>query len=74
MLFGEGAGRILVEVEEETVGMVEPLAKELGVGCTRIGKTGGADFEVTCGSVKERWGVQELRKLFDEALPNALEG
>ena len=73
-LFGEGAGRILVEVEEETVAMVEQLAKEAGVGCHRIGKSGGADLQITCGSVKECWGVRDLRKLFTESLPKALEG
>jgi phosphoribosylformylglycinamidine synthase len=73
-LFGEGAGRILVEAEEETVTMVEQLAKEAGVGCHRIGKSGGADLQITCGSVKERWGVRELRKLFTESLPKALGG
>jgi phosphoribosylformylglycinamidine synthase len=73
-LFGEGAGRILLEVEEETVAMVEQLAKEAGVGCHRLGKSGGADLQISCGSVKEHWGVRELRKLFNESLPKALEG
>ena len=73
-LFGEGAGRILLEVEEETVTMVEQLAKEAGVGCYRLGKSGGTDLQITCGSVQERWGVRELRKLFTESLPQALEG
>jgi phosphoribosylformylglycinamidine (FGAM) synthase-like enzyme len=73
-LFGEGAGRILLEVEEEVVAMVEQLAKEAGVGCYRLGKSGGADLQITCGSVQERWGVRELRKLFTESLPQALEG
>jgi len=73
-LFGEGAGRILLEVDEEVVTMVEQLAKEAGVGCYRLGKSGGADLQITCGSVQERWGVRELRKLFTESLPKALEG
>jgi len=73
-LFGEGAGRILLEVDEETVTMIEQLAKEAGVGCHRIGKSGGSDLQITCGSVQERWGVRELRKLFKESLPKALEG
>jgi phosphoribosylformylglycinamidine (FGAM) synthase-like enzyme len=73
-LFGEGAGRILLEVEEETVTTVEQLAREAGVGCYRLGKSDGADLQVTCGSVKERWGVRELRKLFTESLSKALEG
>jgi phosphoribosylformylglycinamidine (FGAM) synthase-like enzyme len=73
-LFGEGAGRILLEVDEEVVTMVEQLAKEAGVGCHRLGKSGGADLQITCGSVQERWGVRELRKLFTESLPQALEG
>jgi phosphoribosylformylglycinamidine synthase len=73
-LFGEGAGRILLEVEEEVVTMVELLAKEAGVGCYRLGKSGGTDLQITCGSVQERWGVRELRKLFTESLPKALEG
>jgi len=73
-LFGEGAGRILVEVEEGTVGEVERLAREAGVGCKRLGVTGGTELKIVCGSVEEKWGVRELQKLFTESLPRALEG
>ncbi|NDE85298.1 MAG: phosphoribosylformylglycinamidine synthase subunit PurL [Verrucomicrobia bacterium] len=43
-LFGEGGGRILLEVEEATVANIERLAKEAGVGCRTIGKTGGKEM------------------------------
>ena len=73
-LFGEGAGRILVEVEEGVVGEVERLAGEAGVGCKRLGVSGGKELKIVCGSVEEKWGVGELQKLFTESLPRALEG
>jgi phosphoribosylformylglycinamidine synthase len=73
-LFGEGGGRILLEVDEEGVTRVEELAKEAGVGCYRIGKNGGVNLQISCGAVREQWNVQELRKLYQEALPQALAG
>ena len=73
-LFGEGGGRILLEVDEEGVTRVEELAKEAGVGCYRIGKSGGVNLQISCGAVREQWNVQELRKLYQEALPQALAG
>jgi phosphoribosylformylglycinamidine synthase len=72
-LFGEGAGRILVEVEEGSVGEVERLAAEAGVGCRRLGVSGGTELKIVCGAVKEKWGVGELQKLFHGSLPKALE-
>jgi len=73
-LFGEGAGRILVEVEEGVVGEVERLAGEAGVGCKRLGVSGGTELKIVCESVEEKWGVRELQKLFTESLPRALKG
>jgi phosphoribosylformylglycinamidine (FGAM) synthase-like enzyme len=73
-LFGEGGGRILLEVDEEGVTRVEELAKEAGVGCYRIGKSGGANLQISCGAVREEWSVQVLCKLYQEALPQALVG
>jgi phosphoribosylformylglycinamidine synthase len=73
-LFGEGGGRILLEVDEEGVTRVEELAKEAGVGCYRIGKSGGANLQISCGDVREQWDVQQLSKLYQEALPQALVG
>ena len=72
-LFGEGAGRILLEVDEEAVVEVEKMAVEMGVGCYRVGKSGGVNLRITCGSTDEKWGVEELRKLFTESLPRALQ-
>ena len=71
-LFGEGAGRILVEVEESAVGEVERLAMEAGVGFQRIGGTGGKELKVNCGDVQAKWTVEELKAYFESALPNAL--
>jgi phosphoribosylformylglycinamidine synthase len=73
-LFGEGGGRILLEVDEEGVTRVEELATEAGVGCYRIGKSGGANLQISCGDVREQWDVQQLSKLYQEALPQALVG
>jgi len=53
---------------------VERLAGEAGVGCKRLGVTGGTELKIVCGSVEEKWGVGELQKLFTESLPKALEG
>ena len=50
-VFGEGAGRILVELDEASLAAVENLAKEAGVEFTHIGRTGGKDLKVTCGDI-----------------------
>ena len=60
-------------MEEGVVGEVERLAREAGVGCKRLGVTGGTELKIVCGSVEEKWGVKELQKLFTESLPRALE-
>ena len=62
-----------VEVEEGSVGEVERLAGEAGVGCRRLGVSGGTELKIVCGAVKEKWGVGELQKLFHGSLPKALE-
>lgn len=72
-LFGEGAGRILLEVEESAVGEVERLAMEAGVEFQRIGGTGGRELKVSCGNVQAKWTVEELKNYFESALPNALQ-
>ena len=71
-LFGEGGGRILLEVDEGTVAEVERLAREAGVGCRAVGKTGGKTLRVKCGVEDVRWEVCDLKKLFEESLPLAL--
>ena len=55
------------------VGEVERLARDGGVGCKRLGVTGGTELKIVCGSVEEKWAVKELQKLFTESLPRALE-
>ena len=72
-LFGEGAGRILLEVDEAALVTVENLAKEAGVEFTRLGQTGGKDLKVTCDEAEEVWAVAELRDGFEKSLPKALE-
>lgn len=71
-LFGEGGGRVLVELNSEAVSAVETLAKEAGVGFTRLGKTGGKEIKVSCGPVQESWMVAELREFFETSLPKVL--
>jgi phosphoribosylformylglycinamidine (FGAM) synthase-like enzyme len=71
-LFGEGGGRILVELSPEAAPGVESLAQEAGVGAVRLGKTGGQQLKLTCGPVQESWAVAELRKFFETSLPNVL--
>jgi phosphoribosylformylglycinamidine synthase len=71
--FGEGAGRILVELDEASVAAVENLAKETGVELTRLGRTGGKDLKVTCAGAETVWPVAELRDGFEKSLPKALE-
>jgi phosphoribosylformylglycinamidine synthase len=71
-LFGEGGGRILVELNPEAAPGVEALAQEAGVGAVCLGKTGGQQLKVTCGPVQESWAVAELRKFFETSLPNVL--
>jgi len=63
----------LVGVEEALVGEVERLAGEAGVGCRRLGVSGGAELKIVCGAVTEKWGVGELQKLFHGSLAKALE-
>jgi phosphoribosylformylglycinamidine synthase len=72
-LFGEGGGRILVEVDEAAVATIDRLAKEAGVGCLTIGKTGGKLLRVKCGGEDVSWEVKELRGMFEGSLPRALE-
>ena len=55
------------------MGEVERLAAEAGVGCRRLGVSGGTELKIVCGAVKEKWGVGELQKLFHGSLPKALE-
>ena len=52
---------------------IERLAQEAGVGCRRIGKTGGKMLRVKCGGEDVNWEVKELRRMFEESLPRALE-
>ena len=72
-LFGEGGGRILLEVDEATVATIERLAKEAGVGCRAIGKTGGKILRVKCGGEDVSWEVKELRGMFENSLHAALD-
>ena len=71
-LFGEGGGRILVELNPEAAPGVEALAQEVGVGAVHLGRTGGQQLKVTCGPVQESWAVAELRKNFETSLPKVL--
>ena len=72
-LFGEGAGRILVEMDEASVAVVENLAKEAGVELIRLGRTGGKNLKVSCHGAETVWTVAELRDGFEKSLPKALE-
>ena len=72
-LFGEGGGRVILELNAEAVTVVEVLAKEAKVGFTRLGRTGGRELRVVCGSIQETWAVPELRNSFETSLPKALE-
>jgi len=71
--FGEGAGRILVELDEAALPAVENLAKEAGVELIRLGRTGGKDLKTTCQGVETVWTVAELKDGFEKSLPKALE-
>jgi len=71
--FGEGAGRILVELDEASLAAVENLAKGTGVEFTRLGRTGGKDLKVTVAGAETVWPVAELRDGFEKSLPKALE-
>jgi len=71
-LFGEGAGRILVELDESSMPTVENLAKEGGVELTHLGRTGGKDLQVTVHGAEMIWPVAELRDGFEKSLPKAL--
>ena len=71
-LFGEGAGRVLVEVDEAALSALESLAKEAGVPWVGLGKTGGKELKVSCGGIQNSWSVVELRKHFENSLPQAL--
>ncbi|NBQ64553.1 MAG: phosphoribosylformylglycinamidine synthase subunit PurL [Verrucomicrobia bacterium] len=71
-LFGEGAGRVLVELEGSALGAVEQLAQETGVALVRLGKTGGEELKVSCGDARAAWPVAELKNYFESSLPKAL--
>jgi phosphoribosylformylglycinamidine synthase len=71
--FGEGAGRILVELDDAVIAAVEDLAKRAGVEITRLGRTGGKDLKVLCQGAETVWAVAELRDGFEKSLPKALE-
>jgi phosphoribosylformylglycinamidine (FGAM) synthase-like enzyme len=71
-LFGEGAGRILVELDEAAMAAAENLAKEAGVDLTRLGRTGGKELKVTCGESETGWAVAELKEFYETSLPQAL--
>ena len=72
-LFGEGAGRVLLELDETAVAEVEALAQEAGLGFTRLGKTGGKDLKMVCGSAQASWVIADLKNHFESSLPKALE-
>lgn len=72
-LFGEGVGRILMELDEAALPAVENLVKEAGVEITRLGRTGGKDLKVLCQGAETVWAVAELRDGFEKSLPEALE-
>ena len=72
-LFGEGAGRILIEVVEAGLAEMENLAKEAGVGFTRLGRTGGKELKISCGEAEASWTVGQLRQGYENSLPKALE-
>lgn len=73
ILFGEGAGRVLLEMDEAAVVGTEGLAQEAGVAFSRIGKTGGNELRLSCGDAQASWSVAEIRKEFETSLPKALE-
>ena len=72
-LFGEGGGRVLLEVTAEAAPAVETQAREAGVACSRLGRTGGRELKVVCKDVQAVWPVAELKKFYENSLPNALE-
>lgn len=71
-LFGEGAGRILVELDEAALAVVEKSAKESGLGFCRLGRTGGQELKVNCGDVQAAWPVPQLKQDYENSLPKAL--
>ena len=72
-LFGEAGGRIVVEVTAEAATAVETLAREAEVACGRLGRTGGQELKVICKDIQATWPVAELKKFYENSLPNALE-
>jgi phosphoribosylformylglycinamidine synthase len=72
-LFGEGGGRILLEVAAEAVTMVEALARESGVAFHHLGRTGGRELRVGCKDIQAAWPVADLKKFYENSLPEALE-
>ena len=70
--FGEGAGRVMMEVEESALPGLEELAREAGVALIRLGKSGGKELKISCGGAAASWPVAELRKYFESSLPKAL--
>ena len=63
----------MLEVTAEAAPAVETQAREAGVACSRLGRTGGRELKVVCKDVQAVWPVAELKKFYENSLPNALE-
>jgi len=71
-LFGEGGGRVLVEVVVEAMPAVETMAREAGVACSRLGRSGGRELKMVFQDIQTAWPVAGLKNFYENSLPNAL--
>ena len=67
VLFGEGAGGVLISAPLQTI---EGLAEEAGAdGLLRLGEVGGESLELTAGIATLSVSVEEARAAFQSGLP-----
>ena len=56
----------------EALPVLETMAREAGVVCSRLGRSGGRELKVVCQDIQTAWPVAELKKFYENSLPNAL--
>ncbi len=72
--FAESQSRILVSVRPEQAGALEALARDHGVPCTLLGRTGGRTFTLTAGEATLQAEVAALAEAWRGGLGAAAAG
>jgi len=75
LMFGEDHGRVVITCSRTQADRVVDLATELGVSATPVGFVGErhGPLSIRAGSGSWQWPVDDLRRIFFDAIPRRLQ-